>query len=479
MKILDATLQKALTLCACYYLIAYCVLGALRMPFPGALEWLESNMYYQMLRVLEGQPLYVAPSLKFVPSIYQPLYFYIAALLARIFGPGFWVLRLISYLSSLGSMALIGYIVYRESARRIAGLWAAGFFAATYHISATYFDAGRIDSLFLFLSLGSLAMVRFAPGMTGCLLAAVLLAAATLTKQTALILSFPLVVYIFLFRSRLQALCFSSFFIVMVGLPSLWLNAATQGWYFFYAFALPAQHPILWNRLGSFWLQQILAPMGIAACMAVSYFFLIPLKKSRAPALLYALFFITMLAVSCMPWIKIGGFKNVLPPAHAALAIGAGLALTVARTNKIRRLLLIAACIQFALLWYNPIPIVPAANNAKVVRSTIAAIKEIDGEVFAPASGYLPVMAGKTHSAHIGCINDVLYGEPGPVRNRLIIEISEAIRDKRFEAILLDRKFGFFQRDIETYYIPWPQYTEQMMYRPLINYWYIPKPPLL
>ena len=187
-------------------------------------------------------------------------------------------------------MALIGYIVYRESTRRIAGLWAAGFFAATYHISATYFDAGRIDPLFLFLSLGSLAMVRCAPGMTGCLLAAVLLAAATLTKQTALILSFPLVVYIFLFRSRLQALCFSGFFIVLVGLPSLWLNAATQGWYFFYAFALPAQHPILWNRLGSFWLQQILAPVGIAACMAVSYFFLIPLKKLRAPALLYALF---------------------------------------------------------------------------------------------------------------------------------------------------------------------------------------------
>ena len=479
MKILDASLQKALTLCACYYLAVYCVLGALRMPFPGALEWLESNMYYQMLRVLEGQPLYVAPSLKFVPSIYQPLYFHIAALLARIFGPGFWVLRLISYVSSLGSMALIGYLVYRESTCRLAGLWAAGLFAATYHISATYFDAGRIDPLFLFLSLGALTLVRCASGMTGCLLAAVLLAAATLTKQTALILSVPLVVYIFLFRSRLQALCFSGFFIILVGLPSLWLNTATQGWYFFYAFTLPAQHPILWNRLGSFWLEQILAPMGIAACMAVSYFFLIPLKKLRASALLYALFFITMLAVSCMPWIKVGGFKNVLPPAYAALAIGAGLALTAARTNRIRRLLLIAACIQFGLLWYNPLPVVPAAENANLVRSTIAAIKEIDGEVFAPANGYLSVLAGKTYSAHIGCINDVLYGEPGPVRNRLIIEIREAIRDKRFAAILLDRKFTFFQRDIETHYALWPQYAEQMMYRPLINSWYIPKPPLL
>ncbi len=477
MKILDASLQKTLTLCACYYLAVYCVLGALRMPFPGALEWLESNMYYQMLRVLEGQPLYVAPSLEYVPSIYPPLYFHIAALLARFFEPSFWVLRLISYLSSLGSMALIGYIVYRESSHRIAGLWAAGLFAATYHLSATYFDIGRIDPLFLFLSLGSLALVRFAPSMTSCLLAAVLLAAATLTKQTALILGFPLMLYIFLFRSRLQALCFTGFFIITIGLTSLWFNTSTQGWYFFYAFALPAQHPILWNRLSSFWLQQILAPLGIAAGMTASYFFLIPLKKSRAPALLYALFFITLLAISCMPWIKIGGFKNVLPPVHAALAIGAGLALTAARTNRVRRLLLIAACIQFALLWYNPLPIIPTASNAAVVRSTIAAIKEIDGEVFAPASGYLSVMAGKKHSAHIGCINDILHAKPGAVRNRLIIEIRQAISNKQFAAILLDRRFKFFQRDIQTHYILWPQYADQLTYRPLINSWYIPDVP--
>ena len=192
MKILDASLEKVLTICACYYLAVYCMVGALRMPFPGALEWLESNTYYQMLRVLAGQSLYVEPSLEYVPAIYPPLYFYVAALLARITGPGFLALRLVSFLSSLGSMALIGYIVYRESYRRIAGLWAAGLFAATYYVTATYFDAARVDPLFLFLSLCAVTVVRFAPGMAGCMLAAVLLAGATLTKQTALILCLPL-----------------------------------------------------------------------------------------------------------------------------------------------------------------------------------------------------------------------------------------------------------------------------------------------
>jgi hypothetical protein len=63
------------------------------------------------------------------------------------------------------------------------------------------------------------------------------------------------------------------------------------------------------------------------------------------------------------------------------------------------------------------------------------------------------------------------------VRNLLIIEIREAIRNKRFTAILLDRRFRFFQRDIEANYILCPKYAEQMMYRPLIKYWYIPEPP--
>ena len=139
MKILDASLEKVLSICACYYLAVYCIVGAVRMPFPGALEWLESSAYYQVLRVLAGQSLYVEPSLEYVPSIYPPLYFYAAALLARITGPGFLALRLVSFLSSLGSMALIGYIVYRESYRRIAGLWAAGFFAATYCVSRYIF----------------------------------------------------------------------------------------------------------------------------------------------------------------------------------------------------------------------------------------------------------------------------------------------------------------------------------------------------
>jgi hypothetical protein len=467
-------LRAALSACACWYLGVFCVIAAMRLLFPGAVEWYESGMYYMMLRVLGGQALYGSPSIEYVPTIYPPLYIYLSAALARITGPEFFTLRIVSTLSTLGTMALICALVCRETRSRSAGLWAAGIFAATYHASATYFDIGRIDPLFLVLFLGSLYALRFAPGMHGCLCAGALLAASALTKQTALVLFMPLCLWVWISRPRVQALCFTGTTAALVGLASLLLNAACDGWYFYYVFELPSQHAVLWDRIGSFWLQQILPGLGLAAGMTAAYFFLVPFKTNRGPVLLYALTFITMLAASCMHWMKLGGFKNVIMPAHAALAIGAGLALGAVGKSRLRLSVYGAALVQFCLLWYNPLARVPEPGSADVVRRSVAAVRAVEGEVFAPAYGYLAVMAGKKHSAHIGFINDILWGRPGPVRDRLIREIKNAIREQRFAAILLDRPFGAFQRDIEAHYVLCPQYAAAPEYWPLIKYWYIP-----
>jgi hypothetical protein len=39
-------------------------------------------------RILSGQSIYVAPSIDFIPHLYAPLYFYVAAALSRILGVG-------------------------------------------------------------------------------------------------------------------------------------------------------------------------------------------------------------------------------------------------------------------------------------------------------------------------------------------------------------------------------------------------------
>ncbi|WP_322487719.1 hypothetical protein [Chloroflexus sp.] len=55
-----------------------------RLSYPFAIEWLEGNSFLHVLRVLQGQPLYVAPSYDFIPMIYTPLYYYFLCRLRRI-----------------------------------------------------------------------------------------------------------------------------------------------------------------------------------------------------------------------------------------------------------------------------------------------------------------------------------------------------------------------------------------------------------
>jgi len=473
---LETLLRAALTVCALYYLIVFCVLASIRMFFPGALELVEGSMFCHVSRVLEGRSLYVEPSVEFVPSIYPPLYFYTSAALSSLTGTGFAALRLISFFSALGSMALIGVLVRGETGSRAAGLWAAGLFAATYRLSASYLDIGRIDSLFLLLLLGSLTALRFSRGMPGSLLAAGLLVCAALTKQTALALSLPLMLYAFMARPRKQALAFAALFAVsVVGITAL-LSSVSSGWYFYYVFELPGRHPILWARLAPFWTEQLL-PFGITVCMALCFPCMAQLRHKRAVMLLYALLIISLTAVACMSWIKCGGFKNVLIPAHAACAIGAGLALGAVRNRTIRITLCCATAVQFALLWYNPLTLLPGPDHAQIFRTAVSSVQRIHGDVFAPTAGHLCLLAGKKNSAHIGCINDVLRGGQDPVHDRLITDIRKAIRTHEFAVILLDRPFGVFQADIDQHYMPCPEYARHPLYWPLIRYWYIPRTP--
>ncbi len=84
-------------------------------------------------------------------------------------------------------MATLAWIVTRETGDRIAGLVAAGLFAATYRISGAWFDTGRVDSLFLALTLLAFAWGRTARGVRGGIALGMLAFLAFFTKQTALL----------------------------------------------------------------------------------------------------------------------------------------------------------------------------------------------------------------------------------------------------------------------------------------------------
>ncbi len=131
-----------------------------RIGYPYELEWLEGGAVEIVARVSHGHSMYVAPSIHYVPYPYTPLYFWVSALVAKVVGVGFLPLRLVSVVSSIGVFAVLWRLVQQETGDPVAGVAAAGIFAATYKIGLAWFDIGRVDSLYLLMMLLAVAQAR-------------------------------------------------------------------------------------------------------------------------------------------------------------------------------------------------------------------------------------------------------------------------------------------------------------------------------
>ena len=133
---------------ASVYIVSYLCLVVFRIKYPFTLEWQEGMSLDQVRRILSGQKLYVSPSIEFAPYNYPPLYFYVSAIVSKLVGEGFFALRLVSLLSSLGYFWIIFLFVRRETGDIYSGILASGLFAATYYISGAWFDLARICLLY-------------------------------------------------------------------------------------------------------------------------------------------------------------------------------------------------------------------------------------------------------------------------------------------------------------------------------------------
>lgn len=430
---------------------AYVGVALLRLSYPFELEWMEGAMVEHVRRVLDGEPLYVEPSLEFVPFIYPPLYYYVSAAAAAVAGIGFAPLRAVSFVASLGCFALIAWIVYRETTDRYTALLAAGLFAAAYGAGGAWYDTGRVDTLFLMLILGFAASVREPQPTLRMVGAGLLFAAAYLTKQSALVLGAPLMVYALL-RNWRAGVVLVAVAIVATGAAVLAIEQASGGWFLFYTWTIPRQHALLPGMLTGFWMEDILRPMPVAFFAALAT--LAWLLRTRITSALY----LGALATGCVAaaWLSrlhSGGWVNVVIPAYAAGAVMFGVALHHALRLAAgapavgRRRVLIAgtyaaAVLQFALLWWNPLAQVPGAADAEAGRRMVERIAQLPGSVFVTGHGYLAVAAGKPSYAHVMALNDIFRVADNPAKARLAEEFGSALRERRFDALVMDSDFS-------------------------------------
>ncbi len=167
-------------------MLAFFYVALRRMSYPFELEWMEGSIVEHVQRVLDGKPIYTSPSVEFVPYLYNPLYYYVSALVAKAMGNGVSTLRFVSFCCTVALFATLYHLIARETKSRLAGLLGLGILAATFGLNGQWFDLARTDTLFMALLLGSAWCVRFAERKRGLLIGAVLFCLAFLAKQTAL-----------------------------------------------------------------------------------------------------------------------------------------------------------------------------------------------------------------------------------------------------------------------------------------------------
>jgi hypothetical protein len=411
--------------------IAYLFVALHRLGYPFAVEWLEGNSLVEVHRILAGQQLYASPTAEYVPDGYPPLYFAVSAAAASVLGVSYLPLRLVSLVSSLACFALLGRLVQRETGSVAAGTGAVGVLAATYFATDTWFDVGRVDSLFLALSIGGLYAARWMRGTRGAIAAGVLLAAAALTKQAGLAEG-VVVIAALVPGSRRRLACVAGLAeVTVLGVSTLVLALSSGGWYVFYVFELMSEHALALASFGWFW-TALLSAVGLAACAAL-------IGARRVPSVLLA-GCAALTVESGAALVHSGGGINDMLPAYVAVSLLAGLALGGRSTWWAAAASGVLVIAQTALLLsgLHPSRMIPTSADLAVGERLTAGLRALGGTVAVPTDPGLSLLAGMAPVAHQDAAYDVLRGSDQAAITSFTSSAADAFAARRFSAIISD-----------------------------------------
>lgn len=459
-------LKSAVMILAALSILAYLVVAIRRLSYPFELEWMEGAMVNHVQRVLAGQPLYLPPTIEFIPFIYTPFYFYLSAIVSRIVGEGFLALRLVSFASSLGSLILIALIVRRETGQARSGFLAAAFFAATYQLSGAWFDIARVDSLFLVLTLAGIWFLRGRPTEWRDILAALCFSLAFFTKQAALGIALFMGVYTLLSRTGRQRYVFVLATAVLIGVPGWILNTLSDGWFSYYVFNLPSQHDPVVIMIFRYWTADILRPLAYLSLLAIMAVLRPFLTDNARNGWFYLFLLAGTVGVGFVGRVHPNGYLNVLIPVYAGISIAAAVGLATLEKGLDRlngssmpdsswgvvgQIVLHAAIVfQFILLLYNPLALLPTAADRAAAEKLQDQIGNVAGQVYLPFHGYLAEMEGKQSFAHAMAISDVFSGDLKAAKAGMRADMRTAFQQGLFEQIILDDEWMLME--IEPYY---------------------------
>ena len=469
--------RRAAALLGLAVIAVYLGIALSRLTYPFTIEWLESNSLVEVHRILTGQQLYPAPAVGYVPDGYPPLYFEVSAAVAAVLGPSYLSLRLVSLVSSLACFVLLGRLVQRETGSAGAGIAAAGVLAATYFATGTWFDVGRVDSLFLALSAAGLYAARWMHRTRGAVATGMLLAAAFLTKQNGLAEGVAVLAALSAGPRRRLAVTAALSYGTVLAVSTLVLGVSSHGWYLYYVFEQMGEQPLKYAAIGQFWTVSLLPVLGIAGCAAV-------LGARRTPLVLLA-GCAALVVEGYAALVHGGGTANDLLPACFAVALLAGLAMGGApgglvadgadrlARDRIRDWRagqaggwvaaaasgLVVAQLAFLVSGFRPGQAIPGTADRAVGARLTAGVRALGGTVAVPADPGLDLIAGRPAVAHQGAVADLLRATDQIAISSFTHSAARAVATQRFSAIIIEQNTDLagFPPDLSRYYRRCPQ----------------------
>lgn len=410
-----------------------------RLFVPFDLEWQESAHLAVAKRILEGKPLYTIPSFEYVPFLYAPVFFYVSALAVAMLGASLTTIRLVSIIFCVLTAVLIYKTIKRETKQVEWAIIGVGLYAACYAITFGSYDLPKVDTLFVYLVLLGAYLLRYQTSKKSRLLVGVIFTLAFLTKQSALFIIAPLIIYDFLLQPK-RGLVLALTTGLTLAITLFIMDKASGGWSTYYLFEITskAANSQEWVKFGTLW-EDYAAKVGGLIILAV-VFWIGCIKKVTV----YESWFVFSLSAVFLSWVgRASGFYNVLVPGYLALCLVACLAAgSNTQASKAQKSLVNLILIgQFLLLfvWSVKLPfanLLPQANQKQAVLALHSIISQTQGEVYIPFLGAPPPFVHKTAYPHIGAVQDIFitYSIYAP---KLLDEFNHAIEEQYFALIAM------------------------------------------
>jgi len=226
-------------------IIGFFYVALSRAAYPFQLEWIESSLYLNVMRILQGKFIYGPPSAEFVPALYTPFYYYASSVFALLTGNIMFSMRIVSILATVIAGISIYGICDQLGFGFVERFLAVGIFFASYKVAGFYYDLGRVDNLALGLAiLGSWLALRQKNRYSYGFLIGIILGAAFLTKQHALLSAGFLLIYLGFRKEWKTAIGLALTLLILIA-GYYWFSFLTTGdWTFFYTITIPSSSPI-------------------------------------------------------------------------------------------------------------------------------------------------------------------------------------------------------------------------------------------